>query len=109
MFPVARAVLLSMREREDFVGVLKIVCWESKTRLLQYACCGLHFIDSAACVLSFDHSAPLHIRAGTEPNATIGQLVKTWTPTGCGTTNISDTKKAHTQLVAGKFDAYMHA
>ena len=42
--------------------VLKIVCgWESKTLLLPYACCGLHFIDSAACVLSFDHSTPLHI------------------------------------------------
>ena len=30
--------------------VLKIVCgWESKTWWLPYACCGLHFIDSAAC------------------------------------------------------------
>ena len=28
--------------------------------LLPYACCGLHFIDSAACVLSFDRSTPLH-------------------------------------------------
>ena len=28
------------------------------------------------------------IRAGIEPNATIGQLVKMWTPTGCGATNI---------------------
>ena len=44
------------------LGVLKTVCgWTSKTWLLPYACCGLHFIDSAACVLSFDHSAPLHI------------------------------------------------
>ena len=61
MFPVARAILLSMREREDFVGVLKIVCgWASKTWLLPYTCCGLHFIDSAACVLSFDHFTPLH-------------------------------------------------
>ena len=60
MFPVARAVLLSMRERDDFVCVLKTVCgWTSKNWLLPYACCGLHFIDSAACVLSFDHSAPL--------------------------------------------------
>ena len=42
--------------------VLKIVCgWESKTWLLPYACCGLHFIASAACVLSFDHSAPLEV------------------------------------------------
>ena len=44
------------------LGVLKIVCgWESKTWLLPYACCGLHFIDSAACVLSFDHSTPLQL------------------------------------------------
>ena len=54
MFPVARAVLLSMRASEGFGGVLKIVCsWASKTWLLPYACCGLHFIDSAACVLSY--------------------------------------------------------
>ena len=45
------------------------------------------------------------IRAGTEPNATIGQLVKTRMPIGCGTTDISDTKKAHAQPVAGTFDA----
>ena len=65
MFPVARAVLLSMREREDFVCVLKTVCgWTSKNWLLPYACCGLHFIDSAACVLSFDHSTPLHRDGG---------------------------------------------
>ena len=39
--------------------VLKTVCgWTSKNWLLPYACCGLHFIDSAACVLSFDHSTP---------------------------------------------------
>ena len=44
------------------LGVLKTVCgWTSKNWLLPYACCGLHFIDSAACVLSFDHSTPLHI------------------------------------------------
>ena len=49
------------------------------------------------------------IRAGTEPNATTGQLVKTQTPIGCGTTNISDTKKAHTQPVAGELDYHMHA
>ena len=42
--------------------VLKTVCgWTSKNWLLPYACCGLHFIDSAACVLSFDHSAPLQL------------------------------------------------
>ena len=29
--------------------------------MLPYACCGLHFIDSAACVLSFDHSTPLQL------------------------------------------------
>ena len=51
----------------------------------------------------------MHIRAGIEPNATIGQLVKTQMPIGCGTTNTSDTKKAHTQLVAGESDAHMHA
>ena len=44
------------------LGVLKIVCgWAIKTWLLPYAYCGLRFIDSAACVLSFDHSTPLHI------------------------------------------------
>ena len=60
MFPVARAVLLSMCERVRILHVLKIVCgWASKTWLLPYACCGLHFIDSAACVLSSDHSTPL--------------------------------------------------
>ena len=32
-------------------------------------------------------------------------------PTGCGTTNTSesDTKKAHAQPVADEFDAHMHA
>ena len=29
--------------------------------MLPYACCGLHFIDSAACVLSLNHSTPLQI------------------------------------------------
>ena len=59
---MARAVLLSMRERDDFVCVLKTVCgWTSKNWSLPYACCGLHFIDSAACVLSFDHSTPLQL------------------------------------------------
>ena len=38
--------------------VLKTVCgWTSKTWLLPYACCGLHFIASVTCVLSLDHSA----------------------------------------------------
>ena len=46
---------------------------------------------------------------GIEPNAMIGQLVKTRTPIGCGTTDISDTKKAHAQPVSGEFDAHMHA
>ena len=31
--------------------------------MLPYACCGLHFTDSAACVLSFYHSTPLQIGA----------------------------------------------
>ena len=76
MFPVARAVLLSMRERDDFVCVLKTVCgWTSKNWLLPYACCGLHFIDFAACVLSFDHSTPLqlyqHYLCQTAPEVSI--------------------------------------
>ena len=44
-------------------GVLKIVCgWESKTWLLPYACCGLHFIHSAAwvTVLLLRSTTPLH-------------------------------------------------
>ena len=64
---MARAVLLSMRERDDFVGVAEN-CLRAEqvniTELLLYACCGLHFIDSAACVLSFDHSTPLHRDCG---------------------------------------------
>ena len=51
---------LCMRVR--ILGVLKIVCcWANNTGLLPYACCGLHFPDSAACVLSFYHSTPLHM------------------------------------------------
>ena len=34
-----------------------------------------------------------HIKAGIQPNPTIGPMVKTRMPIGCGTTNISDTKK----------------
>ena len=34
-----------------------------------------------------------HIKVVIEPNATIGQLVKTRMLTGCGTTNISNTKR----------------
>ena len=49
------------------------------------------------------------LTTGIEPNAMIGQPVKTRTLIGCGTTNISDTKKAHAQPVAGKFDAHMNA
>ena len=48
------------------------------------------------------------IRAGIKPNTTTGQLVKTQTPIGCGTTDISDRKKAHAQTVAGKFYAHRH-
>ena len=40
--------------------------------------------------------------------ATIGQLVKTQTLTGCGTTQTTDTKKAHVQPVAGALDACTH-
>ena len=49
------------------------------------------------------------IRVGIEPNAMIGQLVKTRTLIGCGTIDISDTKKAHVQPVAREFDAHTHA
>ena len=49
--------------RVRILGTLKTVCgWANKTWLLPYACCGLHFTDSAACVLSFYHSTPLHIQ-----------------------------------------------
>ena len=49
-----------LRVRVRILGVLKIVCgWANKTWLLPYACCGLQFIDSAACVLSF-YTPPLH-------------------------------------------------
>ena len=57
--------------------VLKTVCgWTSKNWLLPYACCGLHFIDTAAaaCVLSFDHSTPLHIYICGEG----GGITKLW-------------------------------
>ena len=45
------------------------VCWKlSAAEQVKTDCCNtpaidhsLHFIDSAACVLSFDHSTPLHI------------------------------------------------
>ena len=49
------------------------------------------------------------IRAGIEPNATIGQLVKTRTPIGCGTTNISHTKRhTHNRLVANLMPTWTH-
>ena len=68
MFPVACAVLLSMCEREDFtfLGVLKIVCgWASKTWLLPYACCGLHFWPTdAAGQLSCYYAPPCHYNFG---------------------------------------------
>ena len=49
------------------------------------------------------------IRAGIEPNAMIGQLVKTQTPTGCGATNISDTKRhTHDRLLANLMPTRMH-
>ena len=67
--------------RVRILGVLKIVCgWANKTWLLPYACCGLHFTDSAACVLSFYHSTPLHLKtldfycSGTFPQ-TLPELV----------------------------------
>ena len=49
------------------------------------------------------------IRAGIEPNTMIGQLVKTWTPIGCGTTNISDTKRhTHNWLLVNLMPTRTH-
>ena len=49
------------------------------------------------------------IRAGIEPNTTIGQLVKMWMPIGCGTTNISDTKRhTHNWLLANLMPTRTH-
>ena len=49
------------------------------------------------------------IRAGNKLNATIGQLVKTRMPIGCGATNISDTKR-HTRnrLLVNLMSTQMH-
>ena len=62
MFPAARAVLLSMRASEDFVCAEKL----SAAEQVKPDCCRTPavvsiFTDSAACVLSFYHSTPLHI------------------------------------------------
>ena len=49
------------------------------------------------------------IRAGIEPNATIGQLVKMRMPIGCGATNISDTKRhRHNRLLVNLMPTWMH-
>ena len=49
------------------------------------------------------------IKAGIEPNTTIGQLVKTRTPIGCGTTNVSDTKRhTHNRLLANLMPTRTH-
>ena len=50
------------------------------------------------------------MKAGIEPNATIGQLVKMGMPIGCGTTNTSDTHKRHTcnQLLANLMPTRTH-
>ena len=49
------------------------------------------------------------IRAGIEPNAMIGQLVKTRTLIGCGATNISDTKRhMHNRLLANLMPTQTH-
>ena len=45
------------------LGVLKIVCcWANKTRLLTYACCGLHFYGlRCLCPVLLRSTTPLHI------------------------------------------------
>ena len=77
-------------------------CWQdSSPRSSLSASCFIRWfeiIENGSCL-----ARKWRIRVGIEPNATIGQLV------GCGTTNISDTKKAHVQLVASEFDAHTHA
>ena len=62
MFLAARAVLLSMRAREDFGCAGKL----SAAEQIKPDCCRAPavvsiFTDSAACVLSFYHSTPLHV------------------------------------------------
>ena len=62
VFPAARAVLLSMRAREDFGCAEKL----SAAERIKLDCCRTPavvsiFTDSAACVLSFHHSTPLHL------------------------------------------------
>ena len=60
MFLAARAALLSMRASEEFGCAENCLLLYNKI-CLPYACCGLHFTDSAACVLSFYLSTPLHM------------------------------------------------
>ena len=60
MFLAARAVLLSVRASEDFVGAQKL----SAAVAIKLDCCRPSvvvsiFTDSAACVLSFYDSTPL--------------------------------------------------
>ena len=74
VFLTARAVLLSMRASQDF-GCAENCGWASKTWLLSYACCGLHFIDSAACV-PFDHSTPLQLYKNKTKTKTALRIAK---------------------------------
>ena len=68
MFLAARAVLLSMRANEDFgcaeklsaAAVQKTTITKTYFRRRLSAVVSI-FTDSAACVLSFYHSTPLHI------------------------------------------------
>ena len=50
------------------------------------------------------------IRVWIEPNAMIGQLVKTWLLIGCGITHLRETRKGHTcnQLLAHLMPKCMH-
>ena len=96
MFPVACAVLLSMCEREDFtfLGVLKIVCgWASKTWLLPYACCGLHFWPTdAAGQLSCYYAPPCHYNFGAASTgwAELPETTEGWVTTAQTTADNPD-------------------
>ena len=56
------------------LGVLKIVCcWANKTRLLTYACCGLHFYGlRCLCPVLLRSTTPLHIYIYRERENTWG-------------------------------------
>ena len=78
MFPAARAVLLSMRAREDFGCAEKL----SAAEQIKPDCCRKPavvsiFTDSAACVLSFYHSTPLHKKTKSKKETNEQKLKQT--------------------------------